>query len=332
MYPKLIRRNATRQQAAIFSQIKSVKGASSFTHYTPVDIADLGCIQREYVKYSFARLTQISENEYHLRITSDEWYTFSTEEIEAIAPATTEATQEIASVEIQPEVAKPESKIVPQPVKTEEAIAPTVEPTQETEQPLEAMQAELSAVQVDLAKCWDVINALEDYRENFTGLEKTLNEALTKSIWARIDDMEAKVKQLTAKILAAKEKQKAQIVSINLKQWERRGELEEVTVTTWQEANAVLSKWASSIDYTSYNKCEILFTSADSHQFKMRFDYTRDCVWKMDLAQELTTELKFLSGDRPSHMSEKDYQEYLRMCKIDTIKYQQLIKNWEIPA
>lgn len=326
-YPKLIRRNATRQQAAIFSQIKSVKGASAFTHYTPVDVADLGCIQREYEKYSFARLTQISEHEYHLRVTSEDWYTFSTkEEEEAIAPIET-----IAPAEVQQEVAKPELKIVPQVVKTEEAIAP-VEATQETEEAIAAMQEELSAVQIDLGKCWDVINALEDYRLNFTGLEKILNEALTKSIWARIDDMETKVKQLTAKIAAAKENQKSQIVSIHLEQWEGRGKLEAVTVATWQEANAVLSKWASSIDHTSYDKCGILFTFSDSQRFKMRFDLTRDHARKIDLAQELMSELKFMSGDRPSHMSEKDYQEYLKFCKVDTAKYQQLIQNWEIPA
>lgn len=324
MYPKSIRRNATRQQAAIFSQIKSAQFFDHHHNYVGQEFTGFDCIENYYKQCDKATLTQLSEYEFTLRISSQTWINFSTKEEEAIAPTP-------APVEIQQEVAKPELKIVPQSVETKEEIAP-VETTQETEEVIATMQEELSVVQVELGKCWDVINALEDYRSSFTGLEKILNEALTKSIWARIDDMETKVKQLTAKIATAKENQKAQIISIDLEQWEGRGELESVTVTTWQEANAVLARWASFIDNNSYYKCGILFTFSDSQQFQKRFELSRDHAHKINLAQEVMTELKFMSGDRPSHMSEKDYQGYLKMCKVDTTKYQQLIQNWEIPA
>lgn len=325
MYPKLIRRNATRQQAAIFSQIKLAYYYSSSTGR--IEIQNLEDIKEFYTKNREATFTQHSEHEFVVSSYSfkTEQYRFFTKKEEVIAPVET-----VAPVEVQSEVAKPKLKILPQPVKTEEA--PTPEATQETEEAIATMQEELSAVQVELGKCWDVVNALEDYRSSFTGLEKILNEALTKSIWARIDDMEAKVKQLTAKIAAAKENQKAKIASIHLEQWEGYGELESVTVATWQEANAVLSRWASSIDHTSYDKCGILFTFSDSQRFKMRFDLTRDHAHKINLAQEVMSELKFMSGDRPSDMSERDYQRYLKNCKVDTAKYQQLIQNWEIPA
>jgi len=125
---------------------------------------------------------------------------------------------------------------------------------------------------------------------------------------------------------------KAQITSIRLERWEGCPEPIFKTVANWEEANAVLAKWALSITHNAYDKCDIFLTFSNSSQYKIVLDLGRNHSRNMNLAQVLMTELKFFSGDRPSHMNKKDYQEYLEMCQVNTAQYQQRIQDWEIPA
>lgn len=132
MYPRLIRRNATCQQATIFSQIKSAKFITVYEshckHGIPgfygaeIDkevVKDLSSLAALYANDNTIRLFQDSESEFRLvgidvQGQPSKWYTFSTKKTEAIAPSTTEEVTQVTQ--------KIEKAIAPSPVSYPELI------------------------------------------------------------------------------------------------------------------------------------------------------------------------------------------------------------------
>lgn len=96
MDSKLIRRNASKQQAQLFSSITSVTCYCQENKYVGQPVEDLSCIEKYYNKYDSSKLYQISEHEFELRMHSAEWYMISTKPVESTI---TQVTSEPVEVE-----------------------------------------------------------------------------------------------------------------------------------------------------------------------------------------------------------------------------------------
>lgn len=140
MYPKLIRRNATRQQAAIFSQIKSAKFIPAKADSEATTIADIPWLYECYKFSKGATLTQMSDCEYRLRAenqTAVGYYLLSTEKPEVtttkeIDLETISSKTEVAnSTEIESELA---TAIAVEPKQTQDTVLVAAE-TQATPKP-----------------------------------------------------------------------------------------------------------------------------------------------------------------------------------------------------
>lgn len=85
MQPKIICRNATTQQADIFSRIKSAQSFDCRYNHAGRKFTNFDCIKTYYKECPNATLIQHSEHEFTLQINSQVWINFSTEQVETIA-------------------------------------------------------------------------------------------------------------------------------------------------------------------------------------------------------------------------------------------------------
>jgi hypothetical protein len=169
MQAKLIRRNATRQQAAIFAQIKSAKYVVTHGWQSQETILEnLSLLPRIYAENGLAMLCQISEFEYEIAIDANERYILSTQK-EAIAPVATEETTQ-ATEEIK------------------EAIASAASTSAEEPATLKDLEAELYFTELELKDCEEKIDSTK-------GFVKML-----KKCEGKMDNTEGKMLQLSARL------------------------------------------------------------------------------------------------------------------------------------
>lgn len=139
---------------------------------------------------------------------------------------------------------------------------------------------------------------------------------------ALLAEKEIEVERLKQKIQKLKQQQKATIEKIILERAEGyEDECIAVEVTSWQEANIILSSWAKSAPLPSegYEKCRIIFTFSNQQEVKTRFDLTQSHVTNVNLAQ-------FLLGYWEWQ------QKFLISIGKDVTELQQTIKNLSVPA
>ena len=154
------------------------------------------------------------------------------------------------------------------------------------------------------------------------------------------DTLETEVYRLTIQITVANFAQlanKAEITQITLTR--DKGTIAEsgTTVATdgWLKAERILKQWATTVSSpTRADKCQILFEFADGESFKLSsFELRRQHQLGVNLAAEMLTELQQLAGEAiPTHMTQEDYQNYCKFCKIDPAVYKRLLDRWAIPA
>lgn len=154
------------------------------------------------------------------------------------------------------------------------------------------------------------------------------------------DVLEAEACRLTVQITAAnlnQLKNKAEVKQITLTRDE--GTIAEsgvaVTATGWLEAERTLKQWAKTVGGpTRADKCRILFEFADGESFELlSFNLMQKHRFGVNLAQELLAELQHLAGEViPAHMTQEDYRNYCKFCKIDPSIYKRLLDRWAIPA
>lgn len=117
---KLIRRNATKKQAAIFSAVKSAQIHTRSNNYTAEPFTNLEKLQEFYNESTTTKLYETGEGEYYLSICPETWFVFSTNEPQP-APA----------AEVAPEVApEPKAQIEVAPVAPVAPVADITEPEQ----------------------------------------------------------------------------------------------------------------------------------------------------------------------------------------------------------
>jgi len=218
----------------------------------------------------------------------------------------------------------------PQPTPTIPAVEGNSEP--------EAVSApELELVEV-LAETAPEPQPIDRVSELETELFK-VRELLT-STRKLADTLEAEACRLTVQITAAnlnQLKNKAEVKQITLTRDE--GTIAEsgvaVTATGWLEAERTLKQWAKTVGSpTRADKCRILFEFADGESFELlSFNLMQKHRFGVNLAQELLAELQHLAGEViPAHMTQEDYRNYCKFCKIDPSIYKRLLDRWVIPA
>lgn len=109
--PKLIRRNATKMLRNIFDSITSAKCYSDLNKYVGQDVENLGCIEKDY-QSGYGQLHQLSEYEYHLKVHSSLWYSFSTAPKIEQVKAKVEAEPAQPKNDTEPEKVNPVAKPV----------------------------------------------------------------------------------------------------------------------------------------------------------------------------------------------------------------------------
>jgi hypothetical protein len=208
MYPKQIRRNASRQLAAIFPNIHSAKSINFCDDVETriIPASEFGAIKRAYEMCSRSKLSQISEHEFELNFGRGSSYVFSTKEVEAIAPATTEEVEQaIAPVE--------EATLV-----QEQAISNEAKDNQATGLDVELLETDL-LLQTKLIE--EYCNEVKDLKAKLEQVQAELNsqidqarenagKAATEAAKLRLEIAVAKKQQanlVTPKFSQAKENQ-----------------------------------------------------------------------------------------------------------------------------
>lgn len=92
-------------------------------------------------------------------------------------------------------------------------------------------------------------------------------------------------------------------------------EIGQRTVTSFQDADAVIRRWATSAPATGkgYDKVDYKIDWQNDHSYGGRFDMDRSHVTKSDiLAQAVRDGLLFFAGlRRPSSISQEQYEKFL---------------------
>ena len=154
---------------------------------------------------------------------------------------------------------------------------------------------------------------------------------------ALVDSLEAKTRQLILEVETAayEPPQKARISKIILTREEGTiAESGKTTITSgWLEAEQTIKLWAKTVSSPTWgDKCTIIFEFADGNSFSLRFDLMQKHRFVVNLAQELKQMLTYMAGEIPPNMTQEEYQNYCKFCKIDTDAYKRLLDGWDIPA
>lgn len=93
----------------------------------------------------------------------------------------------------------------------------------------------------------------------------------------------------------------------------RHEDVMKCTVGTFDEADALLTRWAQSMRSGGYDKCFVAIVWESGDVFNTRFDLSHPARRaNKPLAQHVRDELVFCSGsERPAHMREDHYQSFV---------------------
>lgn len=202
-YPKPIRRNASRQLAAIFPNIQSAKliNPREIVETRIMPPSDFGTIERVYKMCTDTKLSQISEHEFELNIGGGTRYVFSTKEQEAIASVATEKTEQaIAHTESTPvEEVKP---VLTTEINDEQ-------PTESTEElDVELLETEL-LLQTKIVE--EYCNEVEELKTKLEQVQAELNSQINQ---ARENAGKAATEATKLRFeIAVAKKQKAKLVT-----------------------------------------------------------------------------------------------------------------------
>jgi hypothetical protein len=330
MQAKTIHRNATRQQATIFSQIKSAQLLSHHYDYVRQELTEFDCIENNYREYPKATLTQHSEHEFTLSINSQNWINFSTKEVETIVPATTEVTQETVEA-----IAPVESTSVEEvkPVATEVNNEQPTEPAKEVESLELQLASELKSMQDYSDKAEELTAKLEKLQ---AALNNKINEARQSAAKSAV-----KATKLKHEIAVAQkkkdqdEKPKAKLLRVKLSRFEGlKHECKSAIAANWESANRMLRAWAETAPNDgSYHKCQVKVSFSDGDSLEMRLDLVQQDSYSLHLPRTIKEHIAFRTGDAcPDHMPRAKYENYLKTFKVDTVGYKRLFDTWDLPA
>ena len=152
-----------------------------------------------------------------------------------------------------------------------------------------------------------------------------------------IQSLEAQNYQTSSTATLQQQRKKANIARIVITRDE--GTIAEYGTTLvaigWLEAEQILKQWSATISSpTRADKCRIVFEFADGESFKLSsFELMQKHRFRINLAQELLTKLQYMAGEIiPAHITQQDYENYCKFCKINPDVYKQLLNSWAIPA
>ena len=186
----------------------------------------------------------------------------------------------------------------------------------------------------------EAVSQLQEPARDLTSQLIDLQELLISKL-EEVNQLKLQIAELQVERDAAKYNQqqpkKAKIAQITLTRDE--GTIAESGTTLiasgWLDAVRILKKWAATVSSPTHaDKCKIFFEFADGESFKLSsFGLKQEHRFKLNLAQELLTELQHLAGEIiPAHMTQQDYENYCKFCNIEPANYKRLLNNWEIPA
>ena len=110
------------------------------------------------------------------------------------------------------------------------------------------------------------------------------------------------------------------------------------TLYSWEEADRLLKKWSITAPKDGgYDKCDFKISFDDDDKYQGRYDLKhwsckQDSGLEISLAQHVKGFLEFVSGVRPSWMSDNQWKETRRMFADSEQEAKQWLETKIIPA
>lgn len=130
------------------------------------------------------------------------------------------------------------------------------------------------------------------------------------------------------------EQTKAQLIKVEIERYE--GPTEEcitVTLTSWEEAEQTLRRWAKTAPVNSADKCYVAIYFDNGDTFKEGFGLKRKHRNNAGFARFVRQELMFMTGEwRTSDITKEQHERYLKTIKPEVLaEYRKCLDTWIIP-